>query len=65
LTQDSTFLKIRRLLIDDSTIREAQDRQEEMRPCKRQQVDDDEEQERKKEEAGSAGARLECDPQLT
>jgi len=49
------------IIVDDSTIREARDRQEETRPRKRQRVDEDEEQERKKEEAGSAGARLECD----
>ena len=51
------------IIVDsDSTIHEAQDQQEETRPRKRQQVDEDEEEERKKEEAGSAGARLVCDP---
>jgi len=48
------------IIVDDSTIREARDRQEETRPRKRQRVDEDEEGER--EEAGSAGARLMCDP---
>ena len=50
------------IIVDDSTIREARDRQEETRPRKRQRVDEDEEEDRKKEEAGSAGARLVCDP---
>ena len=50
------------IIVDDSTIREARDRQEETRPRKRQRVDEDEEEERKKEEVGSAGARLVCDP---
>ena len=50
------------IIVDDSTIREAWDRQEEMRPRKRQRVDEDEEEDRKKEEAGSAGARLVRDP---
>ena len=50
------------IIVDDSTICEAQDRQEEMRPRKRRRVDEDEEEDRKREEAGSAGARLVCDP---
>ena len=50
------------IIVDDSTIREARDRQEETRPRKRQRVDEDEEEERNKAEVGSAGARLVCDP---
>ena len=53
---------MRFIIVDDSTIREAWDQQEETMPRKRQWVDEDEEEERKKEEAGSAGARLVCDP---
>ena len=45
---------MRFIIIDDSTIREAWDQQEETMPRKRQWVDEDEEEERKKEEAGSA-----------
>jgi hypothetical protein len=52
----------RLIIVDNSTIRETRDRQEETKPRKRQRVDEDDEKERKKEEAGSAGARLVSDP---